>query len=502
MMNFQDALEILLSPQNTQASRLSSRAVIQIPAKSQNQAERVVNYAELAQLIDRAAAAFQAASVSKHDPVVLCSPNTPELVAAILAVWKLGAVAIPVDYRMTVAEIDNIATRVKAKVVYAHKTLEITSPVITNNDWPQNASTSIAIAADADSPALVILTSGTTGIPKGAVHDLGSLINNIQELGEMAGFQPSDIALSPLPVSHILGLEVLLVCLLYGSTMCFADFIPADFAANIIAVKPTFLVGVPTIYGALTSLPVPPETLQSLRILLCGGAPLPESLADEFEKKFGKRITQGYGSTETKIITLNLDGPVTAVGKAVPSAQIDIVDENDNLLPDGQAGEIRIGGPVLMQGYLNQPEVTSKIMRNGYYHTGDIGFKENDRIHISGRSKEMIIVAGNKVFPSEVETVIRQFPLVSEVAVIGVAHRKLGQLVKAVVVLKPGDYSKNLEQDQPDRGSLQELESQFKELCKQNLKRELRPMDWDFRPASKPLPKTNTGKVDKKQLES
>jgi long-chain acyl-CoA synthetase len=308
--------------------------------------------------------------------------------------------------------------------------------------------------------------------------------------------------LLPLPVSHVFGLEVTLAALVYGGAVCFADFIPADFAAVIARIKPSMVVGVPTIYGALVAMPVGNSLFENSDMAFCGGAPLPASLAEEFHKKFGKRIIQGYGTTETKIISVNADGPVESIGRPVPSTRIEIVDNNENVLPEGETGELRISGPTLMMGYLNQPEATATVLHDGHYHTGDIGHIKDGYVFISGRSKEMIIVAGNKIFPSEVEDVLRQNPLAAEVAVVGVAHSRLGQLVKAIIVVPPGEYSDKLTGSDPAqvKATRDELESNFRETAKNSLKRELRPMAYEFRASSDPLPKTHTGKIDKKQL--
>jgi long-chain acyl-CoA synthetase len=237
-------------------------------------------------------------------------------------------------------------------------------------------------------------------------------------------------------------------------------------------------------------------------ILLSGGAGLPQSLADDFRTKFGQRLNNGYGSTESKIVALNVDGPELSVGKWIPSAKIDIVDANDCPLPDGEVGEIRISGSCLMQGYLGRPEETKAVLRNGHYYTGDLGYIKDGYLFICGRDKEMINVAGNKVFPAEVEDYLRQHPNVKEVAVFGVPHYKLGQIVKAVIVIKEGDLNTRYQSGSDQaKDAKREITDLLKIFCKEGLKRELRPMEWDFRPACEPLPKTNTGKVDKKQLQ-
>jgi long-chain acyl-CoA synthetase len=351
-------------------------------------------------------------------------------------------------------------------------------------------------------PAFIILTSGTTGMPKGAVHSLDSLIINLIELGDMAGINDTMRGVLPLPLSHIFGLEVFWTAYIRGTVVVFSELSPTSFVQAVAKHKPHIIAGVPTLYGALLAAPKEALDLSNGVLLLSGGAPLPISLADEFEMKFGKRINNGYGSTESKIVALNQKGPIEAVGQIVPSVKIDIVNDQDEVLPLGDVGEIRITGPILMQGYLNMAEATTKVLRDGHYYTGDMGFFKDGNLYIAGRSKEMVIVAGYKVFPVEVEDALRKHPLVKEVAVLGQPHKQLGQIVKAVVVVNDGDLSNKLEGEaEQKKDARQHLLGELKEYCKGNLRRELRPMEWEFQPASKPLPKTGTGKVDKKQLE-
>jgi len=478
--------------------------------------ERKVSYEQLEQLIDCGCRALQEAGVKRLDRVLVTSTNTAELLAAILAAWKIGAQAVPVDVRMTTSEIANVARRLECKVLFGSpksienfpacfadlgdgiKVLDLS----TLTGTPGTASGASA-ALDLKQDAFVILTSGTTGIPKGAVHDLETTMVNIIELSNLVDMNKDVRALLPLPLSHIFGLEVALCVVLHGAQLIFSEPSPKVLLACIGKYKPQIIAGVPTLYSAFLSAPKEAVDLSQAKVLLCGGAPLPPSLAVDFEEKFGKRINNGYGSTESKIIALNLDGPMESVGTIVPSVKVEIVNDKDEVLAAGETGEIRIAGPILMKGYLEQEEATKKVLHNGHYHTGDMGHFQGGYLFISGRTKEMIVVAGNKVFPTEVEDVLRTHPQAKEVAVIGVPHKQLGQIVKAVVVVKEGDLSDKLqgtpEEIKEARG---DLISQMKEICKSSLKRELRPMDWDFFPATKPLPKTLSGKVDKKLLET
>ena len=349
-------------------------------------------------------------------------------------------------------------------------------------------------------PAFLILTSGTTGMPKAAEHDLETLVINLHELAEMAGIRNVQTALVPVPISHVLGLQFLAVHLV-GGTVLFSELSIPGIVKAINKYKPAIMVGVPTIYGALAGMPAGAVDMSGSHLVLCGGAPLPLSLAGDFEKRFGKRLNNGYGSTESKIIAVNMTGPVESVGKIAPSTRVEIRDNDGVSLPESESGEFVICGPILMKGYMDNPEATKAVLENGCYKTGDHGYMKEGYLFIAGRAKEMIIVAGNKVFPSEVEDVLRRNTMIREVAVVGVPNSKLGQIVKAIVVFVEGEWSDKLAgDDQAKAEARKSLKEMLKEFCTQNLKRELRPMEWEFRPASQPLPKTSSGKIDKKQM--
>jgi long-chain acyl-CoA synthetase len=478
--------------------------------------DRVVTFEQFERLIDSAHKELAYLGVKKGDKVMLTAPNSPELASAIAATWRLGAVAIPVDFRMTLPEVINVAKRISASALVASsraiadfdktlapvtengtKILDLTR--VNENSQPMP---NVLDSLTPDDDALVILTSGTTGMPKGAVHDLKTLVENLEDWGKLVDMNSKKKGLLPLPLSHVFGLEVTFVCVITGACVIFTDpASPRSFFACLPKFKPHILVGVPTLYMNMLSMDPQTIGLDNAEILLSGGAPLPTSLATEFKAKFGKTLNNGYGSTESKIISLNLGGPFESVGRSISRAKIEIVNDQDEVLPEGQTGEIRISGPMLMRGYLNDKEATAKVMKGNSYYTGDMGHMEDGYLFISGRTKEMIIVAGNKVFPSEVEDVLRKSPLVKEVAVLGLPHSKLGQIVKAIIVISDDELSKKLEgTDEEKKEAKQHLVNQMKEYCKENLKRELRPMDWEFLPAKTTLPKTAIGKVDKKQL--
>jgi long-chain acyl-CoA synthetase len=477
--------------------------------------QRSLTFSDLQRTTSTFAQALVNIGVGKNDKVIISSPNTPEYMATLLAVWKIGATAIPIDFRLTIDELVNVVNRVAPKAFIGFtqncQAIEQAKDKRQSADLQifdfaglakKGADSSKAVVSNPDTAAFVILTSGTTGIPKGAMHDLATLASNLVELGHLASITPGMSVLLPLPLSHIFGLEVCLVGLLHGASVALT-FTPEDFIKALRTNKYDIVAGVPALYQAILSLPPGAFDFSSSKILLSGGAALPASLAEEFRKRFKTRLNNGYGSTEMKIIALNLAGPDLSVGKTVPSCQVKIMDSDHSLLPEGETGEICIAGNMLMKGYFNQSKETEAVLHEGHYHTGDLGYVKDGYLFISGRDKELINVAGNKVFPSEVEDVLRQHENVKEVAVLGVPHYRLGQLVKAVIVIKDAGMSNMLEEgEQSQREARQQLLNSFKEFCKERLKKELRPLEWEFRPNNEALPKTMTGKIDKKKLQT
>lgn len=504
-------LEVLIKPRGGDTDKL---AFIQtLPDGS----ERPVSRDLYDQLIKRSMTMLTSFGLKTGDRVMMSSPNTPELAALIMGAWRLGVMAVPVDFRMTVPELVNVAQKLHCQAAFVYKpiikdiealekglegeSIKLACLTEIGRHQPDDKERPLTAFASLSDPAFLILTSGTTGMPKAAEHDLETLVTNLHELAEMAGIKSVQTALVPVPISHVLGLEVLLAVHLVGGTVLFSELSIPGIIKAINKHKPAIMVGVPTIYGALAGMPAGAVDMSGSHLVLCGGAPLPLSLAGDFEKRFGKRLNNGYGSTESKIIAVNMSGPVESVGKIAPSTRVEIRDNEGVCLPDGESGEIVICGPILMKGYMDNPEATKAVLENGCYKTGDHGYMKESYLYISGRAKEMIIVAGNKVFPSEVEDVLRRNTMVKEVAVVGVPNSKLGQIVKAIVVFVEGEWSDKLEGDEESKAEARKaLKEMLKEFCNQNLKRELRPMEWDFRPANHPLPKTSSGKIDKKQM--
>lgn len=306
-----------------------------------------------------------------------------------------------------------------------------------------------------DDLAVLVYTSATTGRPKGVMLTHGNLQSNVSAAIKHAGLDSSDVFLGVLPQFHCFGLTVLtLVPLSIGSKIVYtARFQPKKILDLIREHKPDAFIGVPSMFGAmLTVKEAQPEDFQNMRLPVSGGEPLPNSILEAFEDRFGVKILEGYGLTETSPVS-NWCTPsqqrLYSVGRALPGVSEMAVDEHDQPLPANVDGEILIAGPHVMKGYYKQPEMTDAVMtdlipRGGgkplrFFRTGDIGrFDEDGYLYITGRKKEMLIVAGENVFPREIEEALDSHPAVHASAVIGKQDGVRGEVPIAFVQLEEG----------------------------------------------------------------
>lgn len=510
-----DVLCRLFAPAKSLLELQNKQAIVVVSAAN----ERAVTYSQIENLLAHGIEQLKEHGVKEGDKVVFYCENCPEFSATILSCWALNVMAALIDYRAERAHVLAMSKRLDAKLLVTSKKLyknfasEIKfftdeglsvldiSPFANFKDKAPKLPFDIR-NLDLNRPALAILTSGTTGAPKTSVHNLRSLAQNIIDLAEVADMERNMTALTPLPISHIFGLSVFLVAQVLGIKTVLTELDPVIFVKAVHRHKPHLIAALPQFYGALLSAPDGYIDLTNTRLLLCGGAPLTVSLADKFQEKFAKQLNNGYGSTESKIVALNKDGPALSVGKPVGSVKIDIVNEQDEVLPPGKNGEIRINSSMLMDGYLNNEEETKKVLHNQYYYTGDIGRFEDDNLFVVGRKNDVIIVGGVVVQAGEVEEALRQYQEVKDVAVTALPNKRLGQIIKAFVVLIDDKIADKLKSGKRNESlaTQRQLERQFRAFCQDHLSRYKRPMQWQFLGPHGNLPKTLAGKVDKKTL--
>jgi long-chain acyl-CoA synthetase len=304
------------------------------------------------------------------------------------------------------------------------------------------------------------------------------------------GITAVDHSLLILPLFHVNGIVVgTLTPLLAGGRVTVAGrFSPKTFFGLVERIRPTYFSAVPAIYAMLTSMPeAETADTSSLRLLVCGAAPMPTELIARVEDVLGIALVEGYGLSEGSCAsTLNpFDGvrkPGT-VGLPLPGQEVRVVDQLGNSVPQGERGEIVIRGANVMRGYLNRPEDTAKTIIDGWLHTGDVGiFDEDGYLRIVDRIKDMIIRGGENIYPKEIETVLYSNDAVLEAAVVGHADDVLGEVVVAFVSVRPGATV-----------TVEELAA----LCAERLAKYKRPVAIEL---LEELPKNHVGKIDKPTL--
>jgi long-chain acyl-CoA synthetase len=425
---------------------------------------KTFTYAELDRQANRVANGLRELGIHRSDRIALFLPNIPEFIIAYLGILKLGAIAVSLNAMLKSSEVKFILDDCGAKAVVTTADLVKNVP---QADLPQLKQVLIAegtttegsslaeLMANADSharavemdryaPAAIVYTSGTTGFPKGATLSHGNLISNSYSQQHCCGMQAEDRLLLYLPLFHCFGQNAVLNA---GLNACATIVLHRTFdltqiLQSVVSDRITMFFGVPTVFLVLLNLNTPKEQLKSVRFYFSAAAPLPNEVAQKWYDKYGMVIHQGYGLTETSpCASYNHDYIYKpgSVGTAIENVEMKVVNNGKEVEP-GELGEIAIRGPNVMLGYWNRPFETAEVIKNGWFYTGDIGQVDEDGFfYIVDRSKDMINVAGFKVYPTEVENVIYEHPAVAEVAVYGVPDFEKSEIVKANIVLKPGE---------------------------------------------------------------
>jgi long-chain acyl-CoA synthetase len=342
--------------------------------------------------------------------------------------------------------------------------------------------------------AFLQYTGGTTGVAKGVMLTHGNMVANLQQLGAWIAHDLVDgkeLLICPLPLYHVYALTCSLVFLKIGAHNVLITN-PRDMPAFIHDLKKyhfTAIIGVNTLYRALLDTPGFSEiNLRSLKLTNAGGMAVQRIVAERWKAATGVPIVESYGLSETSpgVLSnpLNIADWTGTIGMPIPSTDATVLDDDGRELPLGEVGEICVRGPQVMPGYWGRPDETQKVFTaDGWLRTGDMGFvDERGYFKITDRKKDMIVVSGFKVFPNQIEDVVALHPGVEEVAAIGVHDDKSGEVVKVVVVRKDPALT----------------EQALLAHCRQHLTDYKVPKIVEFR--SEPLPKTNLGKVLRRQL--
>jgi long-chain acyl-CoA synthetase len=473
-------------------------------------------YGDLANEVNRLANALRREGIGPADRVGLLLPNCPTFTIAYYAITALGAVCVPANPLLKPAELTHMWGDSDVKLVFTIPALlphvrqvrqSVPSLQVIVNISEQEDASADAIPyvellrhgteeplnthhIQPSDPAVCIYTSGTTGRPKGALLSHHNLTVNCRQIVEVLHIDSRDNFLCVLPLFHsFAGTVCQNTALFCGAQMTLLEqFQPARVLEAIHRYRVTIFAGVPAMYQALLQFSTdPPPDFSRVRLCVSGGAPMPVALMKAFEERFKTIIIEGDGPTECSPVTcVNPPEGVRkpgSVGLPIPGVEMKIFDENDRELPIGEVGEIVVRGENVMLGYHNLPEETAEAMRNGWYHTGDLGKMDEDGyFYIVDRKKDMVIVGGLNVYPREVEEVLFTHPAVADAAVIGLPDPLRGEEVVAIIVLKPGQ---------------QATERELIQHCRLHLANYKVPRRVLFREA---LPRSGTGKVLKRLL--
>jgi len=477
--------------------------------------DRAISYANLDREVDRAAAGFAALGIKPGDRVGVLVHNIPHFIYAYQGLARAGAVTIPLNTMYTADEVSFILSDSDARAVVVSESfagtvdgLRDTLPmlehvVVAGSSAPMGAMTweQMLGRGAAEPPTvttspedLVVLayTSGTTGRPKGAMLTHANLMANLDQMSQaqLLAEAEDDVVLLVLPMFHIYALNVILgLTMRVGASAVLMERF--DATASLEAAERhgvTILFGAPPMFIAWLNTPgVERFDLSKVRLAVSGAAPLPGAVLEDFRRKLGITIWEGYGLTETAPgVTSNAMGEVAkpgSIGKPLPGVDVRIVDASDDDVEDGDPGEIIVRGPNVFRGYWRQEEATAEVIVDGWFHTGDVGYADDDGyIFLVDRKKDLIIVSGFNVYPREVEEAIFRHPKVADTAVVGIPHPYTGEAVKAFVVLKPGEST---------------TEEEILEFCKRSLARFKCPQVVDF---VGELPHLPTGKVLRRLL--
>ncbi|MFG2305891.1 long-chain fatty acid--CoA ligase [Actinacidiphila glaucinigra] len=496
-----------------------------------------VGYRELDELSDGLARYLAARGFVRGDRLAIVLQNVPQFAVALLGAWKAGGTVVPVNPMYKERELAHVLedagvtalvcsdrawdAHIRATAAGSPVRIPLTTSELdlqTRDDErvlpgrrtpPEDADDLLAAAGagtpgppppdpglTADDIALISYTSGTSGVPKGAMNTHGNISYNADRQRAHSVLPDGATLFALAPLFHITGMVCQLAAgIVAGATVALAyRFEPGVVLDALREHRPAYMVGPSTAYMALMARPdATAEDFSSFRLLYSGGAPVPPALVAAFRERFGHYLRNGYGLTECTApcaaVPAGLEAPVDpvsgtlSVGVPGPGTMVRIVDDKGADVPFGEHGEIAVRGPMVVPGYWNRPEATEEALPGGELRTGDIGFMDEEGwLYVVDRKKDMINASGFKVWPREVEDVLYTHPAVREAAVVGVPDAYRGESVKAFVSLRPGAAA------QP---------SELIGHCRERLAAYKYPREIEILPE---LPKTPTGKILRREL--
>jgi acyl-CoA synthetase (AMP-forming)/AMP-acid ligase II len=433
-------------------------------------------YAQLDEMSGRCAGALAAKGIQRGDRVAILARNSDAFFEVLLACAKVGALLLPLNWRLAAPELAYILKDAGPKLVLADadflplldtalQTAGLSPDVImvgtpqagrpAYSAWRKNFAVQPPVAAGPEDAILLLYTSGTTGHPKGAVIPHRALVEmrrlEAAEGPDWLHWTPADLCLISMPLFHIAGIRTAIAGLYNGSRLrVLSEFDAGEVLRRIAEGGVTKLFLVPAAMQALARHPDRRQVdFSGLRYMIYGGSPIALPILAECVEAFGCGFVQAYGSTETAggVLTLGPDDHDPAnpwrmgsAGRPVPGVAVKVVRADGTAAAVGEIGEVVVHGPCNMTGYWGQPEATRAVLdAEGWLRMGDLGLLDPDGYaHLRDRLKDMIITGGENVYPIEVESALGGHPAVAEVAVVGVPSERWGEEVRAVVVARPG----------------------------------------------------------------
>ena len=462
---------------------------------------RDVSYTQWWQYVCSVAAKLKAAGVKKGDRVMLYLSNSPEFYGAYFAVWHLGAIVVPLNVYLHEKEMAGIIEDATPRLIVTTQEMAKKLPAVApelvfalkevwwNESELAQASEKPALFK-ADDTAVILYTSGTTGVPKGVMLSSRNVLTNaLQVLARFSSIaKPDDNErfFSVLPLFHVFAQNTCMwLPVLLGATVIIVPRIDRRAILDGLAQEPTMFFGFPALYGLLVLMKTAP--LDQVRLFISGADALPDKIRAAFALVYGRKICSGYGLTEASPVIavdgVNEDAPTNMVGQPLMGVTCQIRDENGEALATGEIGTLWVKGDNVMKGYYKAKKQTSAVLVDGWLNTGDMAcFDHDGDLAICGRSKDLIISKGFNIYPQEVENTLLKHPAVIKAAVMGKEEKSVGQIPVAFVAIRPGATVD---------------ESQISSFCKQNLAPYKVPRSIT---CLQDLPMTATGKIDKKQL--
>ncbi|MGA3238599.1 MAG: AMP-binding protein [Bryobacteraceae bacterium] len=421
------------------------------PALSLDQS--TLTFSQLHDRVKRLAAGLSCTGFKKGDRLAILLPNAPEYIELVYACSWLGVIAVPINVRLSIPEIDNVLADSSPRGIVRHSTLPqpntpLSWDIVLDRDGLVSGDGLCPDACyDPDAILALIYTSGTTGRPKGVMLTHSNILSDVNNFNYWMRYREGGAYLHAAPIFHIADFPAMFAAPMFGaSQVTLARLQPKVFCEVVSKERVNYTVLVPTMINFLIQFAESnPHDLTSLEMLAYGGSPMaPQLIRKTRELLPNTQLVQVYGLSETGFLTGLQDGEHTgdklmSCGRPCPGVDVQVVDDAGNPVKIPNPGKLVARGSNVMAGYWNNEEETAASFRNGFFRTGDIGYQDsNGYFYILDRLKEMIVTGGENVYSGEVEGVILNHPAVRDVAVFGIPDARWGELVAACAVLKAG----------------------------------------------------------------